>query len=296
LKLPTLSRPSLVCALTLICVGGLLIPMGGPASAQSSSKGATSMWSFLAEGNFQPIIEGTYGYGIIDHKSFSADLPVAGVAGIKFGFREVKLFKDWGKKLDERFFLGGYATSTAPIGKPGTGDLEGEWWRVGLGQRAGYGWQLGRQALIPYHQYSFNYGEMTFKNMASLSPADTALLSRVMGEGRLSMSTEAGLTLNLFSSLSASAGYEASVVYSRLIFPQWITSYLLLGSSVAVMSTFAEEIVSSSPFLGPILYFVLRNGVAYAFFYAFRSQMNWPFASEAPFMTHTFKIDLSLEF
>jgi hypothetical protein len=289
-------RPVYLLLVGLTTGIALSVPIGTPALAQSSSGGTTTMWSFLAEGNFEPMIEGSYGYGIIDHKSFSADLPVAGVAGVKLGFREAKLFKSWGKKLDERFFLGGIGNSASPPGKPGTGDLAGEWWRIGLGQRAGYGWQLGRQALIPYHQYSFNYGEMTFKNTASLSPADTALISRVMGAGRLSMSTEAGLTVNLFSTVSASAGYEASVIYSRLIFPQWITSYLLLGSSVAVMSKFAEEIVSSSPLFGPILYFILRNGVAYGFFYAFRSQMNWPFTSEAPFMTHTFKIDLSVEF
>jgi hypothetical protein len=275
---------------------GLFSPTVSSIFAQSSSKGGSSMWSFLAEGNFDPIIEGSYGYGVFDHKDFSADLPVAGVVGLKFGFREVKNFKSWGKKLDERFILGGYASSTVPPGKKGSGELDGEWWRVGVGQRVGYGWEIGKQSVIPYHQYSFNYTDMKFKNTASLTPADTALISRVMGEGRLSMSTEGGATVELFSSLSASAGYEASVIYTRLVFPEWIGSYLLLGSSVVIMSTFAEEIVSSSPVLGPILYFVLRNAVAYGFFYAFRGEMNWPFPSETPFMTHTFKIDVSLRF
>jgi len=54
--------------------------------------------------------------------------------------------------------------------------------------------------------------------------------------------------------------------------------------------------MSSHPFLGPILYFALRNAVAYGFFYAFRGDMNWPFHSETPFMTHAFKIDVSLKF
>jgi hypothetical protein len=174
--------------------------------------------------------------------------------------------------------------------------LYGEWWRVGVGQRSGYGWEIGRQALIPYHQYAFNYMNVKFDNTASLTPEDTALVNRVMGKGRLGMSTEGGVTVELFSSLSASAGYEATVVYTRLVFPEWICSYLLLGSAVVVMSEYAEEIVGSSPVLGPILYFVLRNAVAYGFFYAFRSQMNWPFPSETPFMTQTFKIDVSLRF
>jgi hypothetical protein len=292
---PMKTRFPLLLTLILVTAGVLLVP-AGTLFAQSTSGGTSSMWSFLTEGNFDPILEGSYGYGLFDHKDFTGDLPTAGVFGFKLGFREVKQFKSWGKKLDERFLLGYYASSTVPPGKSGTGELYGEWWRVGTGQRSGYGWEIGKQALIPYHQYSFNYTEMQFKNMASLTPADTALMSRVMGKGRLSMSTEGGVTMELFSSLSASAGYEATVVYTRLVFPEWVCSYLLLGSSVVIISSFAEEIVSSSPFLGPILYFVFRNAVAYGFFYAFRNQMNWPFPSETPFMTHTFKIDLSLRF
>jgi len=274
----------------------LLAGAGGSIFAQGSQGGSKSMWSFLTEGNFEPIIEGSYGYGLFDQKLFVADLPKAGVLGLKLGYREVRPFKTWGMKLDERFLAGDYAKSTVPPGKANSGGMDGEWWRVSTGQRSGYGWALGNQSLIPFHQYAFGYTEATFTNTASLGPDDSARVARVMGAGRLSMSTEAGLTAELFSSLSASAGYEASIIYTRLVFPQWICSYLLLGSSVVIISDFAQDIVSSHPVLGPLLYFVLRNAVAYSFFYAFRGEMNWPFHSETPFMTHTFKIDVSLRF
>ncbi len=292
--LATRMKPICMIASVLLLGYLLLIPAGRIAHAQSS--GESNMWGFLTEGKFDPIIEGTYGYGLFTQKNFSGDLPTAGAAGLKLGFREVKQFKTWGKKLDERFLLGYYASSTVPPGKKGTGDLDGEWWRAGAGQRSGYGWEIGRQSIIPYHQYSFNLSRLTFKNYGGLAPADTELVTRVMGKARLSMSTEGGAMVELFSSLSASVGYEATVVYTRLIFPQWICSYLLLGSSVVIISDFAEEIVSSSPILGPILYFAFRNAVAYGFFYAFQNQMNWPFTSETPFMTHTFKLDVSIRF
>jgi hypothetical protein len=290
------SRSILCLSLGLILVPGLRSLPGDSGLFAQSSKGGSSMWSFLSEGDFEPILEVSYGFGIFDHKLFSADLPTAGAIGLKLGFREVKKYKSWGRKLDERFLIGTYASSTVPPGKTGTGELYGEWWRAGVGQRSGYGWEIGRQSVIPYHQYSFNMTNMKFRNTAGLSTADTALVNRVAGKGRLSMSTEGGAAVELFSTLSASAGYEATVVYTRLVFPEWICSYLLLGSAVVVMSSYAEEIVASSPVLGPILYFVLRNAVAYGFFYAFRTQMNWPFPSETPFMLHTFKIDVSLRF
>ncbi|HTP12652.1 MAG TPA: hypothetical protein VMM37_03455 [Bacteroidota bacterium] len=278
----------------LVMSCALFIPVGRLALAQGG--GASEMWSFLSEGNFDPIIEGTYGYGLFSHKLFTEDLPTAGVVGLKLGFREVKNFKTWGKKLDERFLLGYYAKSDVPPGKTGTGEMTGEWWRVGAGQRSGYGWEIGKQSIIPYHQYSFNVSRLIFANYGSLTPADTALLTRTMGTGRLSMSTEGGAMVELFSTFSASLGYEATVVYPRVIFPQWICSYLLLGSCVVIISDFSQEIVSSSPILGPILYFAFRNAVAYGFFYAFHNDMNWPFSSETPFLTHTFKIDVSIRF
>ena len=85
-------------------------PEGTLLYAQTTS-GAASMWDFLAEGDFDPVIEGSYGYGVFDHKLFSADLPTTGVVGLKFAFREVAPYKSWGKKLDERFLVGSYTRS-----------------------------------------------------------------------------------------------------------------------------------------------------------------------------------------
>ena len=274
----------------------LFSSQGGSIFAQSTKSSSQSMWSFLTEGNFEPIMEGSYGYGLFDNKLFISDLPKTGVLGLKLGYREIMPFKTWGKSLDERFIAGEYAKSTVPPGKANSGGMDGEWWRVSTGQRSGYGWAIGNQSIIPFHQYAFGYSEAKFTNTTSLGSEDSARVARVMGAGRLSMSTEGGATVELFSSLSASAGYEASIIYTRLVFPQWICSYLLLGSSVVIISDFAKDIVSTSPVLGPILYFVLRNAVAYSFFYAFRGEMNWPFPSETPFMTHTFKIDVSIRF
>jgi hypothetical protein len=254
------------------------------------------MWSFLTEGDFDPVLEGSYGYGLFSHNLYTADLPAAATISLKLGFREVKNYKSWGKKLDERFLIGTYAKSSIPPGKEGSGGTAGEWWRVGTGQRSGYGWELGNQALIPYHQYSFEITEPTFTPGAGLTPGDSAILLRTAGDWRLGMSTEGGLDVELFSTIAASAGYEMSVIYPRVVFPKWIGSYLIASSSIILISNFAEEIVKTSPFFGPILYFVLRNGVAYAFFYAFRGDMNWPFPSETPMMVQTLKLNVSIRF
>ena len=286
----------ILSVLLLPVLSSMLSLPGNSAFAQAPAGGSKSMWSFLTEGNFDPVVEGSYGYGMFGHTLFTGDLPTTATMSLKLGFREVKTFKSWGKKLDERFLIGTYAKSSIPPGKEGAGGTTGEWWRVGTGQRSGYGWELGNQALIPYHQYSFDIGEPKFTPGAGLTPGDSAILLRTAGDWRFGMSTEGGFDVELFSSIAASAGYEMSVIYPRVVFPKWFGSYLLLGSSIVVITNFAEEILKTSPFFGPILYFVLRNGVAYAFFYAFRGDMNWPFPSETPMMVQTLKLNVSIRF
>ena len=286
----------ILCSLLLPALSSMLSLPGGSACAQAPAGASKSMWSFLTEGDFDPILEGSYGYGMFGHKLYTGDLPATATIGLKLGFREVKNYKSWGKKLDERFLIGTYGKSSIPPGKEGSGGTTGEWWRVGTGQRSGYGWELGNQALIPYHQYSFEITEPTFTPGAGLTPGDSAILLRTAGDWRLGMSTEGGVDVELFSTVAASAGYEMSVIYPRVVFPKWIGSYLIASSSIILISNFAEEIVKTSPFFGPILYFILKNGVAYAFFYAFRGDMNWPFPSETPMMVQTLKLNVSVRF
>jgi len=63
-----------------------------------------------------------------------------------------------------------------------------------------------------------------------------------------------------------------------------------------VEGTFSEEIVNSSEVLGPIIYFVLRNGLAYAFFAAMKDKGNWPFSSEKPLAVESFRLSAMIAF
>ena len=74
--------------LVVILASVLSVLPGNTTFAQSSSGEGSSIFDFLTEGDFDPIIEGSYGYGVFDHKQFSSDLPSTGVVGLKLGFRE----------------------------------------------------------------------------------------------------------------------------------------------------------------------------------------------------------------
>jgi len=273
--------------------------VGQPALTSAQGGGGRSnagnLWGFLGEGNYDPFIEAYAGYGLMNHKGVSATLPKLGLVGGKFGFREMQPVKRSGMRLKEHFAIGTYGTSST-AGSSGADGMTGTYWRIGTGQRIGYGWTIGRQPLVPYHQYTFNYMEPVIGIPGSVSRGDSMTLARATDGGRFAMTTEGGVHAELFGALGVSAGYEMSILYTRVVFPEWFASYLIGASAVGVISAFSEEIVDSSPVLGPILYFVLRNGVAYGIFYAWRDQMNWPFASETPLVLDTFKLDVSIKF
>jgi hypothetical protein len=48
--------------------------------------------------------------------------------------------------------------------------------------------------------------------------------------------------------------------------------------------------------LGPIMYFVLKNGISYVFYTQLQEKMNWPFNSETPLTIETIKIGASISF
>ena len=283
---------SLLLSLVLI-----IVPVFSNAQEEERYEGGgKKFWSFLLEGDFRPFIEAYPGYGLMNHQGVSVDLPSMGVVGGKLGFREMRPIKRWGTRVKEHFVIGAYGSSSAPGGTEGAAGMTGSYWRIGTGERIGYGWTFGRQPLVPYHQFTFNYMEPSLAVPAAITGKDSMTLARAVDGGRFAMTTEGGVTAELFETIGVSAGYEMSVLYTRVVFPQWFASYLIGASAVGIISAFGEEIIEVSPVFGPILYFVLRNGVAYGLFYAWRDQMHWPFNSETPLVLDTFKLDVSIRF
>jgi hypothetical protein len=62
------------------------------------------------------------------------------------------------------------------------------------------------------------------------------------------------------------------------------------------VSVFSEDIIRSSKLLGPVMYFVLKNGLAYVFYTQLQDKMNWPFDSETPLTIEALKIGASITF
>jgi hypothetical protein len=269
------------------------------ATAQSSgprTDESSGALGWLTGGDFKPYIEAGYGVGLADQKLFTGDFPQFGIAEARLGYREMKPYKGWGYKLDDRALFGSYGTTDMTFGDPGSAGNGAKLWKAGVGRREGYGYQIAFMKLILHHAYTFNFTGLTANSYAGLSSGDSSIVARYSGHSSFSLSTEPGVTMEMFGFLRVTGGLDVAVVYPRVVFPQWITTYLLASSSIALISGFAEDIVNVSPVFGPLLYFILRNGVAMAWAFAWSSDMNWPFPSETPVMLKTVRLSAGIQF
>lgn len=242
-----------------------------------------------------PFLEASYGIGLPTHKLLAGSFAPVGMMEAKLGYTDIQKWKGV-LDLDEKFIYGTYMKSDYSLLKPDPGEVEAEMVRFGTGARGGFGFPVWFLDIVPYSVYSFDLTKTTFSSPGTLASADSALLGRVEGAYRFGHSFEAGIQLRIFKSISALASFQGSVIFPRFVFPEWFGSYMLMAGSMILISNFSEDIVKSSPVLGPVLYFVLRNGVAFAFYYALREQMNWPFPSETPLAMEAIRIGGSISF
>lgn len=260
----------------------------------------TAQPSFVSPENLNrgfevPFLEGGFGVGVDSKKDFGGSFAPTGILEGRLGYTDL-LKKRGVLDLEERFIYGGYSSSQYSPVTADEGDITNDMIRAGVGARNGFGWDIGVMRLIPYSGYSFDVSKSTFTPAAAISQADSEFVNRIAGAYRFGESFEAGVQIRIFQSLAINAAAHGQIVFPRIVFPEWIGSYAIMAGSLIALSTFSEDIVNSSEVLGPILYFVLRNGLAYAFFAAMKDKGNWPFPSEQPLAVESFKLSAMIIF
>ncbi len=284
---------------------GLIILLINPGFAQYDDDGSENLVSFISMGwswgglqNSRPFIEAEYGLSYLTHENMTRDFYVSGMIEAKIGYSSVDSFSRGIVALHDQYFTGSYSEKdyNTLVTQEENNLIDEKLTRFGFGVRHGYGYNLKIIKIIPYAQHSFQWHKMQSVRPFDLSSADSSLLDRFEDGYRFGFSNEAALKVRLFRSIDATASYEYSVIYPRVLFGQWFVSYTVLYVSMGIVSKFARDIVDSSPVLGPILYFAITNGLTWGYTYALKSDMNWPFDSEAPMLNNAFKLSVSINF
>lgn len=283
----------------LICFSVTLFAQNQQSDNDTTESQVEEVIDWAWKGKFYPYIEVTAGLSQFHHEKFQGTLPENGLGEIKLGYSQIEQYEKIIWELDQRFFMGSYMDEDmASFTNPAAGDFRSNVTRFGFGNRLGYGYQLGAIELLPFFQSGLVWTRIRTDSLSynNLSQNDRDILARYENVFRFGMHTEGGIQLQLLKSIALIGSYELAVVYPRHIFWPWLGSYIIIQTGLGMVSTFADDIMKSSPLFGPIIYFVLKNGLAYAFYQGVKEKMNWPFESETPMTMENIKVGISITF
>ncbi len=257
--------------------------------------GAIPEWAW--KGTFHPFLEANLGKSMLKHGKFEGELPENGLFELKLGYSQFHKYENIIWEMDDRFVFGTYTSGDLLKSENlGSGNLSAKVRRFGFGNRLGYGYKLGPIAILPYSQHGLVWTEIKTTRFENLSLFDRSILDRYEDAYRFGMNTEGGIRFQFYNFLTVSGSYELAVVYPRHIFWPWLGSYMIMHAGVGLVTVFADDILHSSNIFSPIFYFILKNGIAYAFYQGVKEKMNWPFESEVPMTMEAYRMGISFTF
>lgn len=282
-----LFRLKLCWLLILVAVPGTL-----PALASEEFWEIHRFWS----GPRKPLVDLTYGVNSVRHRLFEGELDRVGALEVKLGYFRAQPEVDNIADLSDKYLLFNYASSDLFGRSLDPAKVSSEITRFGFGGRGGYAYDFVSTYLYPYTQNALLWTQVNTGRPGTLSPGDAAILDRYEDAFRFGASAEAGLAFGIAQVVAVRAGYEVTAIYPRHVFWPWVGSYGLAMIGMGAISHFGEDIVEASPVLGPVLYTLLRGGLAYGYYLLVRDNQYWPFSSETPLTTDGFRFGVTLTF
>ena len=258
----------------------------------------------------RPMIEINYGLGSPQHEKVIGEFADIGSWDIKLGKSEQKNFNNVLVDLTERYMFAGYLSSTQQDYSSNENKILTDSYRFGFGSRDGVGYGGSFLSVIPYVSHDFVWTKLneydtqshqdsiTFNSVEYIDN-DAQVLDDYYGTFRFGDKASYGVKVELIGSFQANAYYETSVVYRRHLFWYWSGSFIVSQVGYNMLTYFTDDLIDSSPVLGPIFNFALKAGYQYGYYLLRKENMNWPFNSsgeEAPLTFETFNIGVSFVF
>jgi hypothetical protein len=172
------------------------------------------------------------------------------------------------------------------------------YYRFGFTDETGFGYKLGEKSNVTFIVAPSVLSWAVVQPQAVLA-SDTASaqgLRDFEGNLRFGESMHPAIAWRVAEPISLRVGYQWSQIYPRHLFWFWFLSQGIEGIADAGATWFAREIGKSSPAAMPIVYFLLRNGVAAGFKALRMNQMNWPFTTEAPLNVQMWTVGFDVHF
>jgi len=260
-------------------------------------------WDYWEKG--KPSIEFNYGLGEPKHDRLTSKLAKVGLAEAKLGYISFDRAADYIIEFDERYSFVSKLGVNLQSDKANSDELESELFRFGFGKRSGYGYDFNNLRILPYSQNAVVWSKLDMKDYpVSILPiplpmdavSDAEILDRFNKEIRFGTLSEGGIRLEAGKFISFNAGYEASVIFPRHLVWKHFVSFAIEAAGFGALDHFVEEVLDSSPAAAPLVNFVLKNGLSYAFYTLKKEKMNWPGNTETPLTYETIKFGVTFTF
>lgn len=256
----------------------------------------------------RPSLETSYGLPKLAIKSVNTDFIKPGAAELRLGYSTLREYEDYVIKYRNRFvFLGNFSKDLSKSTN-NTAKLNAEIWRFGVGWLEGYGYRIGKSAIIPYTSNSLvwtrlktNYfglpnDTVYYANFPTIKSNDVKTLDLFNDAFRFGTMTEGGIRIQFIPLISVNAGYERAIVFPRHLFWKNMGSIAIEWAGIGAIDFFVQEIMDDSPAAGPIINFILKSGLSYGIYQLRRDKMNWPFDSAEPLTLDTWRFGLTFTF
>lgn len=240
---------------------------------QTNFSFANSNESFQHQG----IIETKLGYGFLGKTVYSPDIA----------------------RYRNRFLFGSMISNSLSL-KTGGNSNKNITWRFGFGDEEGYGYKIGKKSSINlYSAGTMNWtryddGRMGIDEYGNVIPGGK--LFDFYETFRFGTSMEAGVIVPLGNMVNIQAMYDRAVIFPRHLFWKHLGSVVIEEIGQTAIDGFVKAIMRSSPYAGPIVSFILKNGFAYGIYELRKENMNWPFETAEPLFNESFKLGITFMF
>lgn len=173
-------------------------------------------------------------------------------------------------------------------------------WRFGFGSTSGYGYKFGKKsAILLYNSNSIDWTRYNeeYTTMEPFSSNDYYSAIRDFNKTfRFGTGTEAGIIIPFGGIFNFQIQFDRTLVFPRHLVWKHLGSVIIEAIGQSALDGFIHAVFKASPESGPIINFLLKNGLAFGMYELRRSKMNWPFESAEPMLFDSFKAGLNITF
>ncbi|MDD3125825.1 MAG: hypothetical protein PHV24_08425 [Candidatus Kapabacteria bacterium] len=233
----------------------------------------------------------------IYEKRFGGEFSETGSISVSAGYFSEKSARESNLTMFDNYYLR-YENYSSKLGVKRDYDKIGlEAWKLAWGYQEGFGWQSGDVGISLYNANNLNWTTISsFDKTQNLSEQDIALLESFASGTRFGRSFSAGAEIRFWNTLGVSCAYEQEQIFERHKFWYWTVSEIIESAATGVVSSFIDDIAGRSKVAGPIINFIVQNGISYGFYELRKKKMNWPFETAAPIYMDKFTLGVSLTF